>query len=89
VDTGLRWGQLASRRFKRHCQRGVAELRRLHNAARTVKSSHPPAQRGSKRQQRRKSMPAQKVCDECAAVCDKEKTAALKLVLRFLYGGGV
>ncbi len=32
-------------------------------------------------------MPAKKVCDECAAVCDKEKTVALLRRQRFLFGG--
>ena len=32
-------------------------------------------------------MPAQKVCDECAAVCDKEKTVAFLRKQRFLFGG--
>jgi hypothetical protein len=30
---------------------------------------------------------SKKVCDECAALCLKEKTVALLLVLRFSYGG--
>jgi hypothetical protein len=59
--------------LKRHYQRGVAELRLLHTAARCFKSSQSSAQRWAK-QQRRKSMPARNVCDECAVVCEQRKT---------------
>jgi len=30
---------------------------------------------------------SKKVCDECAAVCDKEKTVAFLRKQRFLFGG--
>ena len=56
------------------CQRGVAELRLLHTRAQGLANCCSFADFFSTVSQRRKSMPAAMVCEECAGVCEQRKT---------------